>query len=86
MTGPALPWECSCGAWLRVKPYLFNWVDLLALFAFCLISLFLAYKYWWACNPFAFFLPIVVWLTLRISVEFAVEEVTAPDEESREIA
>jgi hypothetical protein len=85
-TAVALPWQCSCGVWLRVKPYSFNWVDLVALFALSLVSFFLASRFWWACNPFVFALPIGVWFNHRISAQFSIEEVPAPNEENREIA
>ena len=80
------PWRCRCGAWLHAKPLSFNWVDLVVIIVLFAIELFIASRFWWALNPLFFFTPIGAWLAYRMSRQFTVEEIPAPEEESREIA
>jgi hypothetical protein len=47
---------------------------------------FLAARFFWACIPFVFFFPNLVWFTYRMSKQHSVEEVPAPEETGRKIA
>ena len=57
----------------------------MALVVISTIQLFVAVKFWWARSRFFFFIPIGVWLAYRMSLQFVVEEVPAPEEELRKI-
>ena len=81
-----MPFECRCGAWLRMKPLRFNWVDVAGLVLLATIQLFVAVRFWWARNSFLFFIPLGLWFMYRTSRQITVEEVPAPWLEQKDVA
>jgi hypothetical protein len=86
------PWRCRCGTWLRAQAWSFGWVDLLGIAVIGLVQGWLATQFAWARNPYAFAIPIGLWIGYRTTLQVAVEEVPADaaaeltDEATRPVA
>jgi hypothetical protein len=71
------PWQCRCGTWLRANAWSFGWVDGVAIIAIGLIQGYLATRFSWARNAYAFAIPIGLWVGYRTTVQVSVREVPA---------
>jgi hypothetical protein len=74
------PWQCRCGTWLQASAWSFGWVDVAGIAVLAAVNGFLAARFPWAHNAFAFAIPIGLWVGYRVASQVAVTEVPAPVE------
>ena len=73
------PFQCRCGTWLQAAPWSLGWVDVAGIAVLAALHAYLAAQFPWLHNPYAFAVPIGLWVGYRLTRQVAVAEVPTPE-------